>query len=965
MGAVDDLIAARKHRITVPPQPVPKPSPTPAPQLTPTPGPTPAPTARQSAVDTFIAKRKASKAPAVSSGNPFLQRAEAALQSSTPLGMIQGMIQNVAPVAKMIASPISKALDYQQNAVIEHAYHQHDPDANMTALRKNIGIEGAYQNRGFEKVFGSNPVTGTLDQLGRGAIDTTIKTFTDPLTVETFGAGPLLRAAGISTKVGPPILKAINATPLGRMMYDFMNWGGPVARKSGTETVDFIRGAGNKASSTGMRVQQGLVERFKTITKNLSDADKKQIGMALNGEAGGLENLTATQQRIYRQLRVLTELDYKMRVRAARAIAFQASAKDLSAEDRSVLASALKKNEPPPIPAAGKRVKKPYGEPVARSKYTPEIRSENVDLNATYQDVFKGLSPQQRDTLTKAIISGKTDGLPADMVSRVQRIKDATQAKFSLAGGSGGEVTPLAPKPRYTFMPENQAAIERAQSLNQRFHDILFQVEQSAPKRTDYMPWAHQFEDHPEGLPSRTRNVTEHYDPRFEQRPDLKVTSGAQLDTGFKAMAANTGRQVQVGMIHDALGKMLDDPDVAKLFEKTMKATGVHRSDWDKIKEGWLGLIGYPRAATVSLTPRHGANILDLLVATVDPKDAPKVLADTIALATKIVKAKTIKEYAALTKSGRDLGALSGNFMERKPFFQKFSDATAGDIPYVGEKLPKGIAEKPLMGPLAGKSTGPLGAWTRGNNKIVWAIDEAAKQIYGELIVSKGEAQGLRAGGLASKRLVDYEHISPMVKVARNLAPFGTFRGSIPGAVGGAVARSPARAALYNRMTGGTFYGDKPAKGQPGVALYNPTADVGRAPEDWGAGYLRSTLGYPVQAAAVVGQEIASGEGGASFKTLGQELQDLPGALKRGTLPQPRKQGTYADAVKIRAARYMNYGDPIDLRWLLSAASAGVIEARTALQEMGLGQFKPTKGTGLERLAKDAAQQVLGVGIRP
>ena len=60
----------------------------------------------------------------------------------------------------------------------------------------------------------------------------------------------------------------------------------------------------------------------------------------------------------------------------------------------------------------------------------------------------------------------------------------------------------------------------------------------------------------------------------------------------------------------------------------------------------------------------------------------------------------------------------------------------------------------------------------------------------------------------------------------------------------------------------------------------------------------------------------------------------------------------------------MNYGNPIDLRWLLGAASAGVAEARTALQQLGYSQFSAPKGPIHERAAKEAAQQVLGVGIK-
>ena len=200
------------------------------------------------------------------------------------------------------------------------------------------------------------------------------------------------------------------------------------------------------------------------------------------------------------------------------------------------------------------------------------------------------------------------------------------------------------------------------------------------------------------------------------------------------------------------------------------------------------------------------------------------------ALTAKLVRADE-KQYANLTKEGRDLGAVTQDFNEHRAFFQTVPDFVPG---------------------IGGKSTAALGAYTRLNNKLVWAVDTAAKQEYAKLLVRKGEAQGLEAGGLASSRLVDYANVSPMVKALRYVAPFGTFRGSVPQAVLGGVARNPARAALLNRASGGTMYGGKPDRRQHGTELYNPTADVTRGVDD-PFGYVRATLGDPVKAGVTTG----------------------------------------------------------------------------------------------------------------
>jgi hypothetical protein len=726
-----------------------------------------------------------------------------------------------------------------------------DTDEQMRRIRSVLpGGEEGYQS------LKNVPFIGHALQ---GAVDTGIQTAMDPLTYETLGAGPLLKALGIAGKVAPAALKAMDATPLGAHVYDLMHWGGPVAREHGAEAVQQIRGAANLGASTGSRVQDHLVRRFNTITQGLSDEDKVTVGKALNGEIPVLENpgaLTPKQASAYRQLRTLTEMDYKLRTNAARSVIFQDVTRGMSTEDKDALAKAFRTGKPPEIPEAGPRVRTPY----------------------------EGPQPSHR---------------------------------------------------QFNYQPQNQAEIERANTLNDAFKKIQLRVEQAMPRREDYMPWSHEAQAAEEGgTEARKVNLLDRPDPRAQERENLEVANPQQLQRGFTAMAANTGRQVERGVVHEALGDFVNDPNVRKLFDETIRATGNKRTNVEKIQDAWLKAVGYPRAATVSLTPRHGVNILDLLANTVGPDKAPGALKDTMALAAKIVAAKSPKEVAALTKEGRELGALSGSYQERKPFFQE--------------------------GPLS-KVPG-LSAWSRMNNKLVWAIDEAAKVTYAKLIQKSGEATGLRAGALASSRLVDYAHRSPLVNALRYVAPFGTFRGSIPGAVAGGIVRNPARAAFLNRATGGTMYGGKPDKGQHGATLYNPTADVGRGLSDPGE-YLRATLGAPAQAAVVLGQEAMSGHPGASLQTTGEELANLPQSLMHGQLPQPGKS-KYADAVALHTARYMNYGLPIDLRWILGAAAAGIPEARMALETMGYGQFKPRPGQAPERFAKEAAQQILGLGLR-
>lgn len=866
---------------------------------------------------------------------------------------------NVAAAVHLVADAVPKLLDAQRFGLAKAVSGKGSTDDQMTELRKHIPVlpipdlthggrvyhnfDEAYHAMGNLRLPAPNVGNGEGIDIGhplQGASDTMLQTITDPLTYETLGAGPLLKATGLGAKLTPAAMKAMTSTALGRKLYDVMNYGGEVSRTLGPEVKETVHGASNYASATGSRVEAHLNRRFDEITKPLPPQSITKVGKALNGDIPAelpfdMENpatLNPAEKSAYRQLRALTELDYKLRTDTARTIAMKAYASDLNPADRATLEAALKRDKAPEIPKPEQRVRIP-------NQARTDLANRSRALNE----------------------SASTTNVPPEILAARERALDELNPeRVTLNAGpldkavEGTKPVTLPPvKPRFTFQPANKAAIDHATMLRDRFDKIQRMIEEKVPKREQYMPWAH-----PKGVEEDREAFSvspkDYYDPRTEHREDIQVFTPEDVKRGFAAMASNTGRQVATRVIHESLGDLLDQPAVEKLLTQSFKATGAKLTDWEKIKEGWKALVGYPRAATVSITPRHAANILDLLTNTVPPQHLPQVMKDTMTLAGQLVKA-TPKQYAALTKEGRELGALSGDFAEHHPFFQNFP-------------------ESKLLGPLSGKSTGGLAAWTRANNKLVWAVDTAAKQTYAKLLVGTGEASGLRAGAKAAERLVDYEHVSDVQKALRYIAPFGTFRGALPGAVLGGIARNPARAALYSRMTGGTMYGAEPAPGEHGPVMYNPTADVGRGVDN-PMEFLRGTLGAPTQAAAVLASEGLSGNLGASVKTIGQEVQDLPGTLAKapeeisqGHLPQlipkPRNASQFTDQVALRKARYLNYGNPIDLRWLASAAASGIVEARTALEEMGYGQFKAKPGSPEARAVQEAIYQTTGVRFR-
>ena len=719
----------------------------------------------------------------------------------------------IGNAAKTVATGVGNALDAQRYGLAKLVTGKNTTDEQRTAERGMVGTQGIYD------ALGRVPVVGHALQ---GASDVVQDTVTDPLTYETLGAGPALKALGLGTKLAgatAKVGKAITDKPAGALLHDTLNWGGEVTRTLGKSTTNTVRGALNKASTTGAQTTAEYKRLSQGIIDGLSDDEKMNVRRGLNGEGAAQSPKEATA---IAGLRQLTERDYAERTKTMLAEKFNEVADRLSPEHRTALAAAIRTGQRP------------------------------------------------------------ADGQLADVYESLQH-----------------------------------------------------QTKAEMPYRQNYAPTAHKPDEAltAQGREAKPQTAGEHFDVRNIQRENVPTTEPGQLREGFDALSSNAGRMASKRVVQESLGTLMDDPAVKKLITDAGKAAGEKRTDVQKVGDAWLKMIGYPRAATVSLTPRHAANIIDLASNTVPPAQFPGYMKNVMALTAKLVKA-TPEETVELTKDGRDLGAISQDFAEHKAFFQ--------NIP-------------------------GLKHWTAANNKLVWAVDTAAKQEYAKIIkAAHPEMSDLEAGGQASERLVDYANTSPLVKALRYVAPFGTFRGSVPGAVLGGIARNPARAALLNRASGGTLYGGKPAKGQSGAEFFGPTSDVARgidAPQD----FLRGTLGQPAQAAATLGMEVGTGNPGASIQTMGQELRDLPKQIMSGQFSKmgtPGKVSPYAKAVALRTSRYLNYGHPIDLQFITDAAAAGIPEAQAVLEMLGKSQFAPPKGDVGGNIGKEILRQSTGISVR-
>jgi hypothetical protein len=897
--------------------------------------------------------------------------------------------------AQGTATNVGRALDAQGWATRKALTGKTDTNDQMTAIRHHIpGLDWFYNDVLGRKnpAIGPNlgplegPIQGAargLNHAAQGLIDASLQTALDPLTYETAGFGRVLKVLSPAAKAG--YIKAINSTPATQALHARLlapaakavgkaaqvasipfHWGGNVAMERGPDVVQMLRGAGARASATGSMVEQHIIHRFNTIVDGLNpktgavipgaalDNDERmRVSNALNGDLDpdgthplkveGQEfptevpNLTPKEHTAYRQLRTLTALNFHLRQQAAEAVAVRGY---VPPADRDAVHAALRKGVEPTIPEPGKMVRTPYGEPVPRSRgtYADPMRAfvqglthapTNNKAMVLYQHAIQGMTPTEMRGFNRALIDNKAmQRLEPSQQALVDEIKRTVNEHMGVHPVSTQE---LQPRQRVKVQPENQAAIDEATRIRDHFRKVVGVVGENLPFREKYMPFPHPNAE-TEGRPAFTHSPTQHFDPQAMHREDQLVKSPEDLRRGFEMLAANTGRQVETRELHSLLGTLLDDPKVEALFTKHFPATGAAR-DWkQKMIDGWMGVVGYPRAATVSILPRHGINIYDLAVNTVPPDKLPQFTAEVARLTKQLLTASP-REYRALTQVGRELGATSGKFMERKAFFQRFPDWG-------------------ILGPLRDKETNVtiggrklgLGAWTKANNKLVWAIDDAVKQVYAQMMRDAGEAEGLRAGGLAQERMVDYERLSPFQKALRYVAPFGTFRGGIPGAVLGGIVRNPARAAFYNRLSGNTMYGGNAQTEDGGSAkLFNPTADVGKLGEykpdapfadtplaRTGIGeYARSTLAYPVRAAL----NLTSPK---DWWDYGQGLG--PGKNSSGQ-PDP--------------------GSAIDY------GLSGVPELESAAELSGLSHFRPKSPDARQRALLELYRQAFGIGITP
>jgi hypothetical protein len=406
--------------------------------------------------------------------------------------------------------------------------------------------------------------------------------------------------------------------------------------------------------------------------------------------------------------------------------------------------------------------------------------------------------------------------------------------------------------------------------------------------------------------------------PNLKERDDFKVDpeQHEQQRGAWRRMLANTARESSTASLRRELPErgLPITPNVEAALQRHVAAKGNERSGLQKGIDAYKGVLRYGRAAQVGLTPFHAANIAGLQLS-----HAPTTIPESVVTATRALLPGANRHE--IFRKGRELGAL-GPSQERIPPFASavlplrlgIGGAAGGYAGYESDQnaTPEERWKRAGLGALAGAAAGAgVRRWSRAMTNAVFTYDDAAKQaLAGHYLTRHGMTKPYQAGRQAAEDLIDYGNPSELGNGLSWVSKFPTYRSQLPFSVARGIARHPARFAAVNRAGAGIPAGGEAQTPAGPVKSYSSISDVGRMASDM-KGYARSTLGDPIKIVLSLAEK---------FSVI------------------PKQQWGYYFTYKL---------DPTSKEVLINAAAAGMPEARSILDQTGVGMFKhnPTSST--------------------
>ncbi|MGH7745958.1 MAG: hypothetical protein ACREQ5_14450, partial [Candidatus Dormibacteria bacterium] len=566
---------------------------------------------------------------------------------------------------------------------------------------------------------------------------------------------PIVRAAL------PRILKVIDSNPATKSvfegLYTNLKYAGKVeldALRAGVESpVATIIGSHNKATSHGVFFAARMFNRLGKLLNPLSEEDFNLVMSAKNNPEAAEDILRdhPELQDVVRKLTRETNLSFKASQASLKETVLTAHLAGIPSEaDRQLVSNAVRRGTH--IPQVT-----PHFRPEAGQADIPLAQRKMILLNkdaVEHAQFLEHHANQAKAAVENTNFPYRVGYLPSHPLVGEEAARPVISSE---------SVLPEAVK----TIPRSAKQLTKAQRLAKTGNagGKTFGKTIPPPKLEGHRPYTYNELDRRD-----LRGLAQTTPPNIHNRDEMM--------SNLESMAQNAGVQKRTALLHRNLGvKLASNPEIRKLFEKEVGGTGSYKEVTDQLVTAWDKLVTYPRAGLVATSPRHAINISVLAANTIPLHLLPKATADVSKLVVKLMKAGDDPlAIDRLTKVGQRMGAFP-----------------MGHPPPMFQKIPV------------------LSAMARWNNRLVWAVDIAWKQVYALILHKTGEVPDLlRAGGKANQRLVDYYHTNPLSRnILKHVDTFSTYRGQIPGAVLGGIARNPARAGVLNDLSQHKLYGTK------------------------------------------------------------------------------------------------------------------------------------------------------------
>lgn len=488
-------------------------------------------------------------------------------------------------------------------------------------------------------------------------------------------------------------------------------------------------------------------------------------------------------------------------------------------------------------------------------------RGKAQDLSNTllsrFDNVTKGLTPNEEAALYDAIHTGKVGALPAAMQAKAEMFKNITDSLAHLAGTEELRTSlekgfATVKSPAGAIFPKGAVETLFGQAYRQgggfelpRYFERFEPTAEEARAmqgvgayRGSYMVTKHfdNWKDELDGILKEDQNATaamrklenKHLHdiitaPRQEEaraystaekedRNLLRRGEGAQIIKNpvlqRKLIDARLRTGAQAIAAHDAEG------EVEKLFGKgawknvPSEAKAFFQETWDdpNANKFWRGLrstIDVPKVGLFALPFRHMANISSLL-ALADPTALPGTLGYYTYLMAVGSGSKKLENAA------RWIGTKSGVNTEGLAKWISPEEAATRRAGALGQAGRYGVTGTPSVDRRAAAGwlgrVPIIGDVYKASNHALWTFDDAAKAVRFNRLMKQYRGSGMdeaRAAAEAANRvgaeLVDYSENSPLTEAMRYVFPFATYRTKFPVAVAASLMKHPERTLAYGR----------------------------------------------------------------------------------------------------------------------------------------------------------------------